>query len=154
MLKYADSITRFHQQNLIFLKWMMTTLDMATPIKKMMIVDDEPLFQDLMQDIFCNMGIGVTSAYSGHEALQEAEHDLYLLDIGMPGLDGISTLFELRKKFGHDVPAILITGYDIAGIENIKSEYNISAILQKPFNLDLLKQLINQHFAADAPMNV
>lgn len=125
----------------------MTACDMATQTKKMMIVDDEPLFQDLMQDIFCKMDIGLTSAYSGHEAIQEQEHDLYVLDIGMPGIDGISTLYELRNKFGHDVPAILITGYDVARIEQFRSIFNIKAILQKPFNLDELKELIEQHFA-------
>ena len=124
----------------------MATCEMATQTKKLMIVDDEPLFQDLMQDIFARMGVSLTSAYNGHEAIQSEEHDFYVLDIGMPGIDGISTLYELRQKFGHDVPAILITGYDVAGIEKFRSVFDIKAILQKPFNLDQLKALIEQHF--------
>lgn len=114
--------------------------------KKIMIVDDEPLFQDLMQDIFRqNSDIALTSVYSGLDAIKKPEHDLYILDIGMPGLDGISTLHALRKKFGHNVPAILITGYDITSLEKKKTKYNINAILQKPFDVDQLKSLIQRH---------
>lgn len=115
--------------------------------KKIMIVDDEPLFQDLMQDIFRKSDIALTSVYSGLDAMNQPEHDLYILDIGMPGLDGISTLHALRKKFGHNVPAILITGYDVAGLEKKKSSYNINALLQKPFDVDHLKKLIQQHLS-------
>ncbi|KAA3620050.1 MAG: response regulator [Calditrichaeota bacterium] len=126
---------------------------MTTRNKKLMIVDDEPLFQELMQDIFRKMDIAITSAYNGHEALAQPEHDLYVLDLGMPGLDGISTLCALQEQFDRQVPAILITGYDISSLEYLKDEHGISAILQKPFDVDSLKILIEDHFSNARPMN-
>ena len=111
-----------------------------------MIVDDEPLFQELMQDIFKSADIELTSAYNGDQALSYPEQDLYVLDLGMPGMDGKTTSDALMKKFGHPVPIILITGYDINTLENLEKQPNIQRILQKPFDVDELKALIQKHF--------
>lgn len=67
---------------------------------KILLVDDEVIFASNMAKLLNNRGYWVTAVYSGESALQELEKqdfDVVVLDIKMPGLDGIATLKEIAK---------------------------------------------------------
>ncbi|MFH0995632.1 MAG: response regulator [Pseudomonadota bacterium] len=66
-----------------------------------MIVDDEPSILQSLSGILSDEGFEIFTASNGYEALKRIEQeapDLVLLDIWMPGLDGIETLKEIKKK--------------------------------------------------------
>jgi len=67
--------------------------------KKVLIVDDEPDFCDALRDFLRRKGFEVAIALSGEEALpayMQEKPDVVLLDIRMPGMDGLKTLRELK----------------------------------------------------------
>ena len=124
------------------------SLDKTTMKNTVMFIEDEEIFHDLIQDIFAKDDISLTCVGNGNEALAYPAHDLYIVDLGLPGMDGLETLAALEQKFGRKVPAFLITGYDAPfNLEGNLESYGIKKILQKPFDIDDLKRLIREHFS-------
>jgi DNA-binding NtrC family response regulator len=80
---------------------------------KILIVDDEKDFVEMFSLRLTRQGEKVSAAYSGQEALDLLENtniDVVILDIRMPGMDGIETLKKI--KAGHPlVEVILLTGH-------------------------------------------
>ena len=65
-----------------------------------LIVDDEPSIVQSLSGLLSDEGYKVSTAFNGHDALKVIDSDspdLVLLDIWMPGLDGIETLKEIKK---------------------------------------------------------
>jgi two-component system, NtrC family, nitrogen regulation response regulator NtrX len=72
-----------------------------TMYPSVMIVDDEPSILQSLSGILSDEGFEIFTASNGYEALKRIEQeapDLVLLDIWMPGLDGIETLKEIKKN--------------------------------------------------------
>ncbi|MFZ2041909.1 MAG: response regulator, partial [Desulfobacterales bacterium] len=66
----------------------------------LLIVDDEPSILQTLGGLLTDEGFEVITAANGYEALKKIENespDLVLLDIWMPGIDGIETLKEIQK---------------------------------------------------------
>lgn len=92
--------------------------------QRLLVVDDDDSFRELMKTILTNEGFSVDTAPNGEEGIHKARnrsYDLILLDLRMPGIDGIETLKILKPE----CPAtdfIVITGYgDVAiAVELIK----------------------------------
>ncbi len=76
---------------------------------RILVVDDEPKIRRIISSYLIEEGFEVAEAHDGESALLAAESDLDLviLDIGLPGIDGIDVLRELRSRT--DVPVILVT---------------------------------------------
>lgn len=80
---------------------------------KVMVVDDEKDFVEMLSLRLNETGEKVTSANSGRgclDALEKDDIDVVILDIKMPGMDGIETLREIKKKFPL-VEVIMLTGH-------------------------------------------
>jgi len=78
-----------------------------------LIVDDETTIIESLEGILSDDGFEVIHAYNGYEALKKIETaspDIVLLDIWMPGMDGIETLKEI-KKIAPNLPVVMITGH-------------------------------------------
>ena len=80
---------------------------------RVLLVDDEPVFVDTMSKVLKARGYGIGAAAGGVEALEELRfnrYDVVVLDLRMPGMDGIETLERIRK---HDplLPVILLSGH-------------------------------------------
>ncbi len=91
----------------------------------LLLVDDEDDFRTTLANRLKRRNIDVTDAGSGEEALEIIEKksfDVAIIDIKMPGIDGIETLKRV-KKIDPLVEVILLTGHASieAGIEGIKS---------------------------------
>ena len=82
--------------------------------KRILIVDDEKDFVEMLSLRLKETGEKVTSVYSGKECLETLEEkkdvDVVILDIKMPGMDGIDTLREIRKRFPL-IEVIMLTGH-------------------------------------------
>lgn len=80
---------------------------------KVLLVDDEKDFIEMLSLRLKEVGEKITVAYSGQEGLDslgKADIDVVILDIKMPGMDGIETLREIKKKYPL-VEVIMLTGH-------------------------------------------
>lgn len=111
---------------------------------RILIVDDEERFRTTLAKRLGEREFEVFTVGSGTEAIDEVQRRLYdviILDIKMPGLDGIETLAEL-KKLNAGLEVILLTGHGTmdTAIEGMrKGAYDY---LLKPCDIDLLVEKI------------
>ncbi len=103
-----------------------------------MIVDDEEGIRESLSGIFEDEGYEVLTAGSGEEALRalkEQTPDVILLDVWLPGIDGLETLKEI-KVLNPDLPVIMISGH--ANIELALKATRAGAydFLEKPLSLE------------------
>ena len=106
---------------------------------RILVVDDDPEIVNFVRRGLAYEGYEVDTAADGSEALakaREKEPDLVILDIMMPGIDGIETSKRLRQ--GGDVPILMLTAKGtvadkVAGLESGADDY-----LVKPFAFDEL----------------
>ena len=110
-----------------------------------LIVDDEPTILQSLSGLLTDEGFEVITANNGYEALKiiDAEApDLVMLDIWMPGIDGIETLKEI-KKTSATLPVIIITGH--GNVETAVKATKLGAfdLIEKPLNIDKVIVAIN-----------
>ena len=115
---------------------------------KVMIVDDEQDFLETIVKRLKARGIEVTGAESGYQALELIDHgnfDVVILDVKMPGLDGIETLREMKKK-KPQVEVIMLTGH--ASVESGIQGMQLGAFdyVMKPVALDELLEKVRQAY--------
>ena len=110
-----------------------------------LIVDDETKIIESLEGLLSDDGFEVIHAYNGYEALKKVETespDIVLLDIWMPGLDGIETLKEIKKS-NPTLPVVIITGHGSieAAVDATKS--GAFDFLEKPLSIDRVMVTIN-----------
>ena len=103
-----------------------------------LVVDDEEIMREILEALLTREGYHVRLAASGAEGLELAKSvpfDAAIVDIMMPGLDGIATLDEL-KRIDEDLNVIIITAY--ASVESAISAMKTGAFdyVTKPFKND------------------
>jgi GTP diphosphokinase / guanosine-3',5'-bis(diphosphate) 3'-diphosphatase len=79
-----------------------------------LVVDDDPFNQKLMDVSLEHLGCRVSLVGSGLEALKLARvhhYDLILMDLDMPDMDGLETIRQLREHDDHHIPIIVCSGY-------------------------------------------
>jgi UDP-3-O-acyl N-acetylglucosamine deacetylase len=114
--------------------------------KKVLIVDDEERVVQSIAGVLEDEGLRVATARSGEEAIgtfQREEPDVTLLDIWMPGMDGIEVLKRL-KWIAPDCLVIMISGH--ATISTAMTAVKLGAFdfIEKPLSLDLLLMTIRR----------
>jgi len=111
---------------------------------QVLLVDDEKDFLEALADRLESKGLGVVTALSGEEALErlrEAPADVVVLDLLMPGMDGIGTL-QAMKRLKPLVEVILLSGN--ASVENAVEGMKLGAydFIMKPAETrELLKKI-------------
>src|SRR6476661_861821 len=103
-----------------------------------LVIDDEEIMREILETLLSREGYEVRLASSGAEGLEFARalpFDAAIVDIMMPGLDGIATLDEL-KRIDEDLAVIIITAY--ASVENAIAAMKAGAFdyITKPFKND------------------
>jgi DNA-binding response OmpR family regulator len=115
---------------------------------RVLLVDDEKDFVDVLAERLESRDFAVTTAYDGNEAvakIQEKEIDVVVLDVLMPGKDGVSTLREL-KQLKPIVEVIMLTGH--ATVESAVEGLKIGAYdyLMKPTETkDLVEKIVKAY---------
>jgi len=108
---------------------------------KILIVDDEPAVRDSLRRALELEGYDIDLAENGREALERLEsngqHDAVILDVLMPGLDGLEVCRRIRRA-GNHVPVLMLTARDevanrVAGLDAGADDY-----VTKPFALEEL----------------
>jgi len=111
----------------------------------LLIVDDEPSILQSLGGLLSDEGFEVTTAANGYEALKtiEAESpDLVLLDIWMPGIDGIETLKEIKKE-NPNIQVIIITGHGTIETAVKATKLGAFDLIEKPLSIDKVIVAIN-----------
>ena len=118
---------------------------MGLPKKKILVVDDEESIHLLYKEELEDEGYEVSSALNGEEALELFDMqapDLVILDINMPGMDGIEVLRQMKQK-RPDVPVILSSAYP--EYKQDLASWASDDYIMKSFNLDELKESVKKH---------
>ena len=113
-------------------------------LPRVLLVDDEAIFRDTLAKVLRARGLAVRTAAGGEEALvalaAEAA-DVVVLDLKMPGLDGLATLHRLRENAPH-LPVIILTGHGtvdagLTALTDLAFDF-----LLKPVSPDRLREVI------------
>lgn len=105
-------------------------------MKKIFVVDDEANIRELIKKFLQKEGYEVVSFSSGENVLSELgrlKPDLIVLDIMMPGIDGLDLCKEIRKK--SEIPIIFISAKDEAFDKILGLELGADDYLSKPFSI-------------------
>jgi CheY-like chemotaxis protein len=110
---------------------------------KLLLADDDADMRDFLKDELTNAGFTVTTVGNGADAIVKAAEqpfDMILLDMLMPGLDGIQVIRVLRK-ITPSIPIIGLTGYVGRGYMAQAMDLDVTTIT-KPINVpELIKEI-------------
>jgi DNA-binding NtrC family response regulator len=112
---------------------------------KILLVDDEVIFTKNMSRLLESRGYHVTAVYSGDEAIKALDQDKYdvmVLDLKMPGMDGITTFKEIKKLQLLPTGTLILTGH--GAIDTALEAIKLGAYdyLTKPCEVDELVEKI------------
>ena len=123
---------------------------MAVNKTKILVIDDEKDLCFLFKKILTPEGYTVLTALNGYDGIkinQKSKPDIILLDLKMPGINGIETLRRIRKK-DPDVIVIIITGYGDAETIRDAAELNVYEYMAKPFNNETVMKILKEAVAS------
>ena len=103
---------------------------------RILVVDDDPQLRRLMRTTLVAQGFEVNEARSSHETLERTrggKYDLVILDVNMPGVDGIETCREVRAS--SDVPIIMLTVRTSEKDKTEAFEAGADDYVTKPFSM-------------------
>jgi DNA-binding response OmpR family regulator len=105
-------------------------------MEKILVVEDERKLNDIVRDYLSSLGYEVVQCFNGQDALRyrEAEtFDLAVLDLMLPGLDGIEVARRMREK--SDIPIIMLTARDAEADKLLGLEVGADDYMTKPFSV-------------------
>jgi len=114
--------------------------------EKVLLVDDEEEFVETLAERMRTRGMDVSTSNSGANALQlvkDEDFDVVVLDLKMPGVDGIEALKRIKRR-RPDIQVVLLTGHATVekGVEAIKQ--GALEFLEKPVDLASLTDAIHK----------
>lgn len=127
--------------------------DMMLPAWNMLVVDDN---EQLCLSAVANleeMGVHTDWTMDGEEAVRmieerharQEDYQFVLIDWKMPGMDGIETIREIRKRVGKEIPVFIISAYDWNDIEDEDIVSEIEGFISKPLFKSTLYQRLVQY---------
>lgn len=123
------------------------TTAIAEETQRILIVDDDPGMCETLADILEEKGYAVGVAQDGIQAVEQMKalpYDLILIDIMMPGMNGVETLRQI-KAINAAATTIIMTGH--SRLEGLVSEAlwnGVDGVLYKPFEIDAVIQMIER----------
>jgi len=115
--------------------------------KKILLVDDEKENVRTLKDFLEPRGYEILVAYNGREALKQAQKlpDLIILDVMMPGLNGIEVLQSLKRMPETcDTKVVMLSAKMVLDTIQQAREYGASDYLMKPVNLEQLLGVVKE----------
>ena len=122
--------------------------DFSACKKHVLLVEDNPLLQHIHSLWLEQLGYEVTVVGSGEAALQEviSDYDAVLMDLDLPGDDGITTTQKLLKKNPLlNLPVIACTSHPEADMKNACLSAGMAGYLQKPISPARLAHVLKTH---------
>lgn len=112
-----------------------------TALRKLLVVDDDPVVGASFNRVLSGKGYLVVSAENGHEALarlQSERFDAVFTDLRMPGMDGLQVAEEVRAAQPW-TPVVIVTGYGSPASEARARAAGVSGFLQKPLSPEMIE---------------
>jgi len=110
-----------------------------------MVVDDEMVMRDLLYTVLTKQGYQVVTAPNGRaglDMLAKEKPSLVILDLIMPGMNGLETFVQMRR-IDPKIEAIILTGANVDDLETQARQLGISDILRKGVGVELFLKSIN-----------
>jgi CheY-like chemotaxis protein len=111
-------------------------------MSRILIADDEPGMRETLSEILSDAGYDVTAVSDGDAAFDSLTHetfDVALLDVRMPGRDGVAVLVDSGAP---PPPVILMTAYTVEDRLSVARASRVHAVVQKPFATSYLLELV------------
>ncbi len=116
----------------------------ANGLGRILVVDDEEPVRDVLCEYFESQGFGVEGAPDGEAALAalgRLRPDLVLLDVRMPGIDGVEVLRRIRRA-DPDVPVIMVTANEDVALAKEMLKLGAFDYVAKPFDFSYLDRAV------------
>jgi DNA-binding NtrC family response regulator len=120
---------------------------------RVIVVEDEARLRDLLVRALTGWGFEAAAARSGEEAVRvnEAEpFDIAVLDLNLPGIDGLETLARLRER-SPQMQAVILTGFASLDAARQAVHLDVVEFLTKPCHLGELEQAMDRALRRMAP---
>ena len=116
-------------------------------IAKLLLIDDETAFLDAMARRLQKRDFDILTATSGMEAMEVLSNDsekieVVILDVKMPGMDGIETLAEIKRKYPL-IEVVMLTGHATVSSAIDGMKQGAFDYLMKPCDMDVLLEKVN-----------
>jgi CheY-like chemotaxis protein len=125
------------------------------PRKRILIVEDNPLNMELVCVVLESHGYETWQARTGAEALERlgtGKPDLIVMDIQLPGLDGLTLTKRLKQEPAtRDIPVLALTAHAMKGDRDRILGAGCSAYIQKPIDIKELTNQVARLLQEDAP---
>ena len=121
--------------------------------RQLLVTDDDRDFRHALVEGLARRGYGLIEAADGDEALsiiKESAVDLVLVDMHMPGLNGLETLAALRQR-QIVIPVVLMSAQLDEEIVARATELRIDSVLAKPFSLRQITEVIERLLLGSYP---
>jgi DNA-binding NtrC family response regulator len=117
--------------------------------KNILVVDDEKNIRTTLQQVLAASGYKVETGVNGEDGLSrlaESHFDIVLLDMKLPGIDGIEVLRQMRHK-AVDTPVVMITAYGT--VESAVEAMKLGAVdyIRKPFSPEQIRDIVKRVLA-------
>ena len=116
---------------------------------KVLLVDDEKEFVHALSERLQTRSMRPAIAYDGEEALSMVEADqpeVMVLDLKMPGIDGLEVLRRVKQKHP-DTEVLILTGHGSDAEESLAAQLGAFAYLRKPVDIDILTDTMKRAYA-------
>ena len=120
---------------------------------KILVIDDEPVVLEFLDILLSQKGYSVLLAKNGWKGLElyrQHAPDVILLDLNMPGMDGVPVLKEIRRV-DLKQPVIIFTGSMTHETEQQVRALGANEIVEKDFTMDRLEEAIKHQLNAPIP---
>jgi DNA-binding NtrC family response regulator len=113
--------------------------------KKILLIDDQPDILEVLTEILEILGheaVAITSGFNLDKKFQTGDFDIVITDYQMPDMTGI----DIAKKVKTSYPSAkvyIISGYHQLLSDEKMKEYGICGLLNKPFDIEELKRIVN-----------
>ena len=121
-----------------------------------LVIDDEPGIRDLLDTLLSGKGYDVILADSGEKGLEvfrRARPDAVVLDLKMPGMDGLTVLQQIRR-LNPTQPVIILTEAGTPESEQQVRELGVTDYVEKHFSLHLLEDALKRLLISSTPSDL
>ena len=120
---------------------------------KVLVIEDEPTNREMITVLFKELGIEIEAAATGQEGIKKVKEqipDLILMDMHMPGMDGIEATRQIRLEHqGESIPIIALSADAFVDQKEAALEVGVSDYLTKPLDFKKIVPLLTKYLRQD-----